>query len=59
MITRMQSRTLRSEAFSCREPRLSQIEKAMLRWIVVDPDDRLLDTSIGSGMMAEYLRRNM
>ena len=31
----------------------------MLKWAVVDPGDRLLDANIGSGMMAEYLRRNM
>ena len=31
----------------------------MLKWAVVDPEDRLLDASISSGMMAEYLRRNM
>ena len=59
MITRMQGKTLGSRAFPTREARLSALEKAMLRWIVVDPDDKLLDTSIGSGMMAEYLRRNM
>ena len=59
MITRVQSKMLRGDLAFFREPRLSQLEKAMLKWIVVDPDDRLLDTSIGSGMMAEYLRRNM
>ena len=59
MITRMQGKTLGSRAFPTRDARLSALEKAMLRWIVVDPDDKLLDTSIGSGMMAEYLRRNM
>ena len=31
----------------------------MLKWAVVDPDDKLLDANVGAGMMAEYLRRNM
>ena len=59
MITRMQSKTLRGTMASGSEPRLSLLEKAMLRWVVVDPDDKLLDANIGSGKMAEYLRRNM
>jgi len=59
MITRTQSKMLRGDLAFFKEPRLSHMEKAMLKWIVVDPDDRLLDTCIGSGMMAEYLRRNM
>lgn len=59
MITRMQSKTLRGTMTTGSEPRLSLLEKAMLRWVVVDPDDKLLDANIGSGKMAEYLRRNM
>ena len=59
MITRMQSKTLRGMMPAGREPRLTLLEKAMLRWVVVDPDDKLLDANIGSGKMAEYLRRNM
>ena len=59
MITRMQSKALRREFSSSAEAKLSALEKAMLRWVVVDPDDRLLDANIGSGKMAEYLRRNM
>ena len=31
----------------------------MLKWAVVDPEDRVLDASVGRGLMAEYLRRNM
>ena len=59
MITKMQSKTLRGGMTVQAEPRLSSMEKAMLKWVVVDPDDKLLDANIGSGMMAEYLRRNM
>lgn len=59
MITRMQSKTLRRTVPVSTEAKLSALEKSMLRWVVVDPDDRLLDVNIGNGMMAEYLRRNM
>lgn len=59
MITRMQSKTLRRTVPVSTEAKLSALEKSMLRWVVVDPDDRLLDANIGNGMMAEYLRRNM
>lgn len=59
MITRMQSKTLRRTVPVSTEAKLSALEKSMLRWVVVDPDDRLLDANIGNGMMAAYLRRNM
>ena len=59
MISRVQGKTLTSEVALKKKPRLSGLEKAMLKWAVVDPGDRLLDANIGSGMMAEYLRRNM
>lgn len=59
MITKAQGKTLAGQIAVQKEPKLTGLEKAMLRWAVVDPDDRLLDADIGSGMMAEYLRRNM
>lgn len=59
MISKAQGKTLSLEAGIRKQPKLSTLEKAMLKWAVVDPEDKLLDTNIGSGMMAEYLRRNM
>jgi len=59
MITKVQGKTLTRSFAASREARLSALEKAMLKWAVVDPEDRILDANIGSGMMAEYLRRNM
>lgn len=59
MISRAQGKTLSTDVIVRKQPKLSTLEKAMLKWVVVDPEDRLLDASIGSGMMAEYLRRNM
>lgn len=59
MITKVQGKTLAGEIGVRREPCLTPVEKAMLKWVVVDPEDRLLDANIGSGSMAEYLRRNM
>ena len=59
MITKMQGKTFSRGIVIRKEPGLSALEKAMLKWMVVDPEDRILDANVGSGMMAEYLRRNM
>ncbi|MBQ7826235.1 MAG: class I SAM-dependent methyltransferase [Clostridia bacterium] len=59
MITKVQGKTLASEIAVSQEPKLTALERGMLRWAVVDPDDKLLDANVGAGMMAEYLRRNM
>jgi len=59
MISRAQGKTMAAEVAVRKQLKLSGLEKAMLRWAVVDPEDKLLDANIGSGMMAEYLRRNM
>ena len=59
MISRAQGKMLAGDAAVKRLPKLTVLEKAMLKWAVVDPDDRLLDADVGNGMMAEYLRRNM
>ena len=59
MISKAQEKTIASSYAVQKAPKLTSLEKAMLKWVTVDPDDRLLDVNIGNGMMAEYLRRNM
>ena len=59
MITKVQGKTLADGFVLARTPRLSALERGMLKWAVVDPEDKVLDANIGSGMMAEYLRRNL
>ena len=59
MITKVQGKTVSGELSVKAGPHLSALEKAMLRWVVVDPEDRVLDATVGKGLMAEYLRRNM
>lgn len=59
MITKVQGKTVSGELPVKARPRLNALEKAMLKWAVVDPEDRVLDASVGRGLMAEYLRRNM
>lgn len=59
MITKVQGKTVSGELSVKACPRLNPLEKAMLRWAVVDPEDRVLDACVGRGLMAEYLRRNM
>ena len=58
MITKVQGKTVSGELSVKACPRLNPLEKAMLRWAVVDPEDRVLDACVGRGLMAEYLRRN-
>lgn len=59
MITKVQSKAVSGELSVKARPRLSPLERAMLKWAVVDPDDRVLDACVGGGLMADYLRRNM
>ena len=59
MITKLQGKTVSGELSVKACPRLNALEKAMLRWTVVDPEDRVLDACVGRGLMAEYLSRNM
>lgn len=59
MITKVEGKTLAEGFVLTPGPRLSALEKGMLKWAVVDPEDKVLDANIGSGMMAEYLRRNL
>ena len=56
MITKVQGKTVSGELSVKACPRLNALEKAMLRWAVVDPEDRVLDACVGRGLMAEYLR---
>ena len=59
MITKVQGKTVSGELSVKACPRLNALEKAMLRWAVVDPEDRVLDACVGRSLIAEYLRRNM
>ena len=59
MITKAQDGTLISKLGAAKEPRLSSLERAMLRWAIGDRDDKLVDANAGAGMMTEYLRNNM
>lgn len=59
MITKVHDKMLTGEIAKAKKLKLTSLEKAMLRWAVVDPDDKLLDANAGAGMMTEYLRRNI
>jgi len=59
MITKVQSKELRREAILAPRPKLSPVERGMLRWVVLDPGDRVLDANTRDGLMLEYLYRNM
>ena len=59
MITKVQGKTLSGEIVAAKPPKLSALEKGLLKWAVVNPDDRVLDANVCEGMIAEYLRRNL
>ncbi len=59
MISKAQGKMWTTSVAVSKQQKLTALDKAMLKWAVVDPEDRLLDANIGTGMMAEYLRRNM
>ena len=59
MISKAGSRTYERAHFPSRHPRLSTMERCLLKWAVIDRDDRVLDVGLGNGLMAEYLLRNM
>ena len=46
MITKVQGKTVSGELSVKACPRLNPLEKAMLRWAVVDPEDRVLDAEV-------------
>jgi len=59
MISKVQSKGLRRETILVPRPKLSPVERGMLRWVVLDPGDRVLDANTRDGLMLEYLYRNM
>ena len=58
MISKAGSRTYERTQCPPRHPRLSPMERCLLKWAVIDRDDRVLDVGLGNGLMAEYLLRN-
>lgn len=59
MISKAGSRTYERTQCPPRHPRLSPMERCLLKWAVIDRDDRVLDVGLGNGLMAEYLLCNM
>lgn len=59
MISKAQGKAIPNKVAVTVHPKLSALERGMLKWAVVDPEDKVLDASVGEGLMAEYLRRNM
>ncbi|MEF9877860.1 MAG: methyltransferase domain-containing protein [Clostridia bacterium] len=59
MISKVEARALLKGAAITNRPKLSAVERGLLKWAVVDQTDKVLDANIGEGFMAEYLKRNM
>jgi SAM-dependent methyltransferase len=58
MITKAQSKRYAPRAVPEQNPRLTQLEKGLLRWSTAENGDKILDTHVGTGRMLEYLYRN-
>ncbi|HNW85822.1 MAG TPA: class I SAM-dependent methyltransferase [Candidatus Limiplasma sp.] len=60
MITKAQSKRYSRRPPLEKKPRLSALEKGLLRWTMAERGDKVLDAYVvGSGLMLEYLQRNM
>ena len=58
MISRAQERTLRGELTHEARAKMTALERGMLKWAVIERDEKVLDANVGTGMIAEYLKRN-
>jgi len=59
MITKAQSKRYSGQPPLETKPRLTALEKGLLRWTMAEHGDKVLDACVGNGMMLEYLQRNM
>lgn len=58
MISKAQERTLRGEIARETPIKMSALERGMIRWAMIEPDEKVLDANVGMGLIAEYLKRN-
>lgn len=59
MITRAQSKQYAPQRPYHIKPKLTAMEKCLLRWTMAERGDKVLDAHVGNGLMLEYLQRNM
>ncbi len=59
MITKAQSKRYAPQPSLDKKPKLSAMERGMLRWSTAERGDKVLDVHVGTGLMLEYLNRNM
>ncbi len=58
MISKAQSKVLTVQpSILAKPPKLHTLEKSMLTWAVLDPDDRVLDASCKDGLLLDYIER--
>ena len=59
MISKAQSKRYSPRPALEAKPKLSALEKGILRWSVAERGDKVLDAYVVNGLMLEYLQRNM
>jgi SAM-dependent methyltransferase len=59
MISKAQSKRYAPRPTLETKPKLSALEKGLLRWTVAERGDKVLDAYVVNGLMLEYLQRNM
>ncbi len=59
MLSKAQSKRFVPQPSLNQQHALSSLEKGLLRWSMAERGDKVLDVHVGSGLMLEYLQRNM
>ena len=59
MLSKAQSKRISPQPSLDKQPRLTALEKGLLRWSMAERGDKVLDAYVGSGLMLVYLQRNM
>ena len=59
MLSKAQSKRISPQPSLDKQPKLTALEKGLLRWSMAERGDKVLDAYVGSGLMLEYLQRNM
>lgn len=59
MMTKAQDKRCARQTTQERPQRLTALEKGLLRWIMAERGDKVLDAHVSNGLMLAYLQRNM
>ena len=58
MLSKAQSKPLSRELIPKVRPKLSALERGLLRWSMAESGDKVLDANVGGGLLLDYLQRH-